>query len=752
MPRANILAVDGGCRVYKVTKTGTISVIAGAGVGYLGDGGPATQARFNGLTGIALDSAGNIYVADSLNFVVRKIGTDGNVQTVAGTGQLQQNSRDGDGGQAIHARLFLPSFVAVDSTGVLYIGQAFGIRKVTAAGIISTLAGEGSSLTDGALAINAPIGYPYGLAVDKSDNLYVADPSTATIRVITGTTIRTVSGTSLTSGFSGDGGAATAAQLNYPRSLAFDSAGNYYIADQFNLRIRKVSGGTITTVAGRSHFSGDGGPATGALMHLPDDVVVDSAGNLVISDNDNHRIRRVTPSGIVSTIAGTGKCAYTGDGGRAADAALCYPSQMAFDSSGNLYFADSGNSAVRKITTAGQIATVAGTGTYGDGGDGGQAAGTQLKYPRGLAIDAQNNLYISDYDAERVKKVTAATGGISTIAGNGNNGFSGDGGFASGTKLSGPGHLSLDTSGNLYIIDEGNLRVRKLSPNGIIQTIAGITDCCATTGKGTQTYLDVPGGVAVDRAGNVFIARSGSNLIDRLTPAGDLTTVAGGDSTGLGDGSLATNASLFFPRGLWLDASGDLYVADTYNSRIRKLTLNSANKLAITGGDNQAGAVSAPLPLAISVQASFRAGVAVAGIPVTFAVMSGSATLSAAATSTDASGRAGVAVTLGAVAGPVVVSGAIPGLPAVQFHLTANAAAPPPSSNAPTISAGGITGAGGSIPAVTQLSPGGLATIFGSNFAPAGTFVQLQASDLVNGNLPTALAGVCVEVGGHWSS
>ena len=743
----NLYAVDGNYTIVKISPSGAITLLGGAGTGGNTEGIAASKSTFNGLSGVAVDPSGNIFLADTYNHRVRKIATDGTVTTVAGNGLLGNGlgNLSGDGGTAVNARLAYPSSVAVDSAGNLYIGELYDIRKVNTAGLISTIAGRGTTLTDGAPASSAPIGYPVGLAVDASGSLYVADPYVERVRVITNNTIKTVAGTGYY-GFSGDGGPATAAQLDQPTTVAVDAAGNVYIGDEFNLRVRKVdTKGVITTIAGKSHFAGDGGPATSALMHLPTHVVTDNSGNLYIADNDNSRIRKVSTSGTISTIAGTGTCDLNTSITQGASTPICYPNGLLVAADGSVIFADSGNSMVRRIASNGSISTIAGTGVYGDTGTGGAATSAQFKQPYGLAQDSAGNIYVSDADAHRVRKI-ATDGTVSNIAGNGNEGFAGDGSIATAAELDTPGHLALDSKGNLYISDRGNRRVRMVAPNGIISTVAGIDNCCTPVGKATQTYIGTPGGLTVDAAGNLYIALSWYDQIAMLNPAGNLTIVAGSGYSDLGDGGLAVNASLFYPTGLYRDAAGDIYVADTYNSRIRKMILNSPTKLSIAGGDAQTGIVGTTLSQPLTVGIAFRAGLNIPGIPVTFAVASGSATLSAANAVTDDNGIAGVGVTLGSTPGDVVVTATVAGLTPVQFHLTATPNVP--TVPVPTISAGGVVGAASSVPAVTQISPGGFASIYGSNFAATGTSRAVQAADMTGGSLPTNLGGVCVLVGG----
>jgi uncharacterized protein (TIGR03437 family) len=414
---------------------------------------------------------------------------------------------------------------------------------------------------------------------------------------------------------------------------------------------------------------------------------------------------------------------------------------LAIDSTGNLYVADSINSVVRQIALNGFITTFAGTGDYGDTGNGGLAAAAELEYPFGLAIDAAGDLYISDQDANQVRKVTQAV--ISAFAGNGAAGSTGDGGLATSAELNAPGLLTTDAAGAVYISDTGNNRVRKVA-GSLIATVAGTQTCCGTKNGATGTYIGPPGGLAVNAAGTLFVAEPGLQSISAVTPDGAITLIAGTGNIGFsGDGGLALAAMLAEPNGLWLDSKGDILIADTYNSRIRELIPDAPTQLSISGGDAQTGTAGTPLALPLTVTASFQAGVPIAGISIAFAVTSGTAFLSAATTTTDATGTAGVGVTLGGTPGPVTITATLTGLPPVQFHLTAVAA-----PVIPAIATGGISGAGGSIPPVAALSPGGLATVYGFNFAPAGTSQQVQASDFVNGSLPTQLAGVCVQVGG----
>lgn len=343
---------------------------------------------------------------------------------------------------------------------------------LTHAQTISTVAGNGTAgfSGDGGPATSAEMDNPTGVAVDSSGNIYFADPDNQRIRKVTASTghMSTVAGNG-TYGFSGDGGAATSAELKNPDAVAVDSSGNVYIVDHTNSRIRKVtvSTGVITTVAGNgtTGYSGDGGAATSAELYWPEGVAVDSSGNIYIADSFSNRVRKVTVStGVITTVAGSGTAGYSGDGSAATSAELNFPTGVAVDSSGNIYIADIDNYVIRKVTAStGVISRVAGNGTAGFSGDSGLAISAELSTPAGVAVDTSGNIYIGDYRNERIRKVTASTGNITTVAGNGTEGFSGDGGAATSAELNYPESVAVDTSGNFYIGDYGNLRIRKVN-------------------------------------------------------------------------------------------------------------------------------------------------------------------------------------------------------------------------------------------------------------------------------------------------
>jgi hypothetical protein len=415
--------------------------MAGGTGGFSGDGGPAIAAALNYPTKIASDSAGNLYIADSRNYRIRMVTVAGNISTVAGSTQY---GFGGDGGSASNALLYHPQGVAVYANN-LYIADFDNnrIRKISSDGTISTVAGNGTGgfSGDGGPATAAQLNGPTGVAIDSSGNFYIADSNNCRIRKVTKTagTISTIAGNGI-EGFSGDGGPATAAQIPYLRGVAV-FGNNVYFADADNNRIRMVSGaGTINTVAGNgtAGFGGDGGPATAAALLYPMKVAVDSAGNLFVADTYNFRIREVTTSGIINTVAGNGlPNGFSGDGGPATAAQLNYPTDVFVDSVGNLYISDSENYRIRVVTTSGIISTVAGNGTAGFSGDGGPATAAQINSPMAIAVDFYRNndsytitpaaqfydddgnhlkIYIADSEDNRIRVVSFVPPTVETTA------------------------------------------------------------------------------------------------------------------------------------------------------------------------------------------------------------------------------------------------------------------------------------------------------------------------------------------------
>ena len=350
---------------------------------------------------------------------------------------------------------------------LLFVILALAISENNVAQIISTIAGNGTAgfSGNGSAATLAKLNNPTGITYDSIGNIYISDYNNNQIRKIDGSgTITTVAGTGV-GGYSGDGGSATAAKLNLPSTLTFDKYGNMYVVDALNNCVRKVTpSGIISTFAGNGlgGYSGDGGLASSAQLNFPCGIYIDAIGNVFIADRNNHRIRKVNTSGFISTFAGTGVAGFSGDGAVATNAKLNMPNSIYFDNSGNAYIADAYNNRIRKVNASGIISTFAGTGIGGFSGDGGQAISAQLNQPFGISFDAAGNSYISDFNNHRIRKIDQG-GIISTLAGTGVGGYSGDGGVSNVAKIYYPEKVTIDATGNIYIPDAGNQRVRKIS-------------------------------------------------------------------------------------------------------------------------------------------------------------------------------------------------------------------------------------------------------------------------------------------------
>ncbi|MEW6684379.1 MAG: fibronectin type III domain-containing protein [Nitrospirota bacterium] len=587
---ASGVAVDGVGNLYiadqinhRIRKmdagTGVVWTIAGTGrMGFAGDGGPASAAQLNSPFGVAVDANGHVYVSDRGNHRLRRIdAVTGRIATVVGTGAA---GLGGDGGPASAAVLNGPSGLAVDAAGALYVADTNNhrIRKV-AGGVISTVAGGGTAgLGDGGAATAAQLAAPQGVSVEASGTLYIADTNNHRVRRVAGGVISTVAGSG-SAGFSGDGGAATAAQLASPSGVAVAS-GELYIADTSNHRIRKVAGGVISTAAGGGLTLGDGGPASAAKLASPLGVFT-RGRTLYIVDTNQTRIRTVDlDSGVITTVAGSGRPYFAGDGGPALLAGLNSPGGIAFDPAGHLYVADRANHQIRKVDAGtGVISTVVGTGTAGFSGDGGPATAANVNTPYDLVVDSAGTLYFTDQGNHRIRKVSAGSGVISTIAGTGSAGLSGDGGDAALAKLYRPAGLTIDASANLYVADSVNSRIRKIdATTGVITTVAGSTPAgvaggfSGDGGPATLAELNRPLGVSINLLGDLFIADTTNNRIRRVDATGVISTVAGGGSPYLDDGSPATSVALTGPPDVVADPSGaGYYIADPGSFRVRRV-------------------------------------------------------------------------------------------------------------------------------------------------------------------------------------
>jgi uncharacterized protein (TIGR03437 family) len=664
--------------VLRVNPDGTLTRLAGTGTpGFSGDGTKATNASLKSPHGAAFDSAGNLYIADTGNNRIRVVSQDGIIATFAGTDQ----GSNAEHIPAKQATLTTPTSVLVDSQNNVYIDDEGSrrIRRVTPDQLIATYLGNGTntpfqnnqpaistSLLDPAgmaldssgalyvadflanrvlkvdpqtfLAMNiagtgvagdasensqantSPLRNPGGVAVDAAHNVYVSDTGNFKVRKIASSgIIATFAGNGQT-GFSGDSGLASAASLNAAFGLAIDSKSNVFIADRDNFRLRRVDASLrISTVAGNGTSFDNGVSATGLLLFQPTGVNVASDGSLMISDSGSDVVRRVRSDGLSFTVAGNGGHGYGGDGGLATSAEFSTPSNVAFDSVGNLYIADTDNHVIREVDTTGVVTTVAGNGTPGYNGDTIPATQASLNRPTSIAIDTAGIMYIADSGNHKIRRVSG--GVITTIAGTGQPSFFGENVAASTAALNNPSSLAFDANGNLLIADTLNNCVRRISlPAMIITTVAGrgqVSGTAADGGNARTASLGLVLGVAGDAAGNVYFTDITTNLVRKVSATNVISTIAGNGKPGFsGDGGSATQASLNLPFQVAVDNAGDVFIADYGNDRVRVVSAsppsfqtdsNLLNFTAASSGlptDSQAVNLTTPLaglPYSVSI-------------------------------------------------------------------------------------------------------------------------------------------------------
>lgn len=535
--RAGVVYVadQGNHTIRKISTSGAVTTFAGLGGTPGSADGTASTARFHAPASVAVDAAGNLYVADQGNHTIRKITPAGMVTTLAGTAGVI-GSKD-DVGAA--AQFSSPFGVAVDGAGNVYVGDQGNdtIRKVTPAGAVTTLAGipgvAGSANGTGAATFSAPA----GVAVDGAGNVYVADQQNSTIRKITpGGVVTTLAGLVRQAGF-GDGNPDSL--FSAPAGVAVDSAGNLYIADRDNDAVRKIISGVVTTLAGTAKRSGG---AT-ALLGLPEGVAVDATGNIYVADLNSDTILKIV-SGVVVIFAGqpgvggeeddTGQNAFFGD-----------PVGLAIDPAGNLYVADHAGNTLRKVTPAAVVTTVAG-GSQVAGDVDGVGSSARFSAPAGVAIDGAGNLYIADTTNHAIRKVTPG-GAVTTLASAG---------------FDAPVGVAVDSAGNVYVADQDDA-IRKVSPAGVVTVVAGAANTPGRAdGTGSAARFNAPTGIAVDGADDLYVADTNNHAIRRITPAGVVTTIAGAvDEFGI---RLGATPRFLTPR--YLVVSGDALIISDANA------------------------------------------------------------------------------------------------------------------------------------------------------------------------------------------
>lgn len=579
------VAVDGTGNLYiadsenhtirKVTTAGVVTTLAGSPGESGNNDGTGTAARFSSPRGVAVDGSGNVYVADSENNTIRKVSPAGVVTTLAGSGDY--GAEDGAGTAASFA---YPVGVAVDGSGNVFVADVWNskIRKITSGGVVSTYAGSGDFGSDDGIGEAASFNSPHGVAVDGSGNVYVADTDNHTIRKISALgEVSTLAGLAGNSG-SEDGDGETT-RFAWPQGVSVDSSGNVYVADVGNETIRKVtSTGLTSTLAGSAGERGSSdGSGSVARFARPQGVAVDVSGNVYVADSENDAIRKVTSVGSVTTLAGA--TASGTANGTGSSARFSTPLGVGTDGAGNVYVADTGNHTIRKITPAGVVTIFAGT--PGEAGsEDGTGANARFWRPEGIAVDGAGNVYVADTGNLIIRKVSP--GGVVTTLAGAPGEFGGDNGTGDAARFGWPRGIAVDIAGNVYVADSGNWAIRKITPEGVVTTL--------------DNYFEYPAGVAVDGAGNIYVTDSDAGTLHKVTPAGVETVLAGeyydwGSNDGIG-----SEARFRIPMGVAVDGEGNVFVADFGNKIIRKVTpvgvVSTIGGIALMSG-NRDGAISA---------------------------------------------------------------------------------------------------------------------------------------------------------------
>ena len=656
----DIIVNDHNChRIWRIDADGILHTLTGDGVpGNTGDGGPAKDARVNGPHDLCRDRHGNLYFTDLWNNTARRIDyRTGVITTVAGSGKI---GRGGDGGPAVEAEFDTTCGVAVDDAGNIFLASEWAntIRRVDVrTGIIDTFAGLNAGhhtesldysppLSDSGLSLGGYSGDggpkedaaflgPEHLAFDSKGNLYVCDNQNHRIRKIDAQTgvVTTVLGTGRIAS-NGDGGPAVEASTNWPDALCIDANDNIYVGEKFGYRVRKIDAetgivttlvgngvpgfgeeglpgaethsnacesgiwadpdgtvlwsdtscrlrkydgetGIVTTVLGGTNVH-DGEPAAEGFLSCPRNVDVGPDGTIYLVDEWHQRVRSIDPqTGLIHTFAGTGAKAVGGSNAPATEAWLGNPYDVSVDSKGRVVIAEKQHQFIRRVDADGIIRTIAGSSYSYDRGDGGPAMGACFIRTLSVAHDSDDNLYVGDRIG-RIRRIDARTWQISTVAGIGIAGYSGDGGPATSARISSPVAIHFDADGNMYFADNASHAIRRVNTNGVITTLVGTGEhgfspdgACATDAK-----LDSPFGVAVSAGGTVYFSDTNNHRVRRITPTGAIETVAGSERPGsCGDGGPATEAGLNTPYGLRLYGEDILLIVEHVGHHLRALKI-----------------------------------------------------------------------------------------------------------------------------------------------------------------------------------
>jgi len=712
-------------RIRKVSPNGLISTFAGKNGGSSDDGVPATDALICGCP-MAADAAGNVFVAAGDQ--VRKIGLDGIIRTVAGSGK--PGSTTVLSGPALQVNLSTVLSLTADAAGNVYFSDFdFGlVRKLSPDGSLTTVAGAltGGVTPNGPLPATSASIVPASVATDGEYLYIISHPldyaylyrvslATGLLDVLAGGPL----------GYSGDGGPASLAHFGNPSALVA-GGGAVYISDGDH--IRRIRDDTIANFAGED--APDGVPATQASLFKPHNLSRDPAGNLLFVNQGGSAVERIGTDGIIHRVTGPWVSAYG----------------VTTDSKGNTYVSGDGGQFYR-ISPTGNVTLLAGTGTEGYSGDGGPALQAMFHSTDMIAADSAGNLFVGDSATSQARKISAATGMVTTVLGNGTNAYLGDDvpPVANGFFLCG---IAVDSSQNLYVGDIFNSRVFRLAPSGKLSTFAG-DGRSAESGDGgpaTKASLAAPCNVTVGSDGRVYVGDISpeAGTVRRIDANGIISTIAGNGalSPASGDGGPARMASLD-PHGLAVDPFGVVFVADSTNDRIRRIEPPGApHAIALASPVTGTGVSGQSFSLTLKV--TDQSGSPVAAVPVTFtAAPAASASFDPATANTAADGTASTIATLGPALGTTTITATVPGLPSAVLSLTV-------SEGPSGFAVNGVVGAGLSSPPVQALSPNGLITIFGQGLAPAGTSKQVGTSDLINGRLPFILAGVCIRFGSDY--